>query len=322
VRRGIAFVLVAFLVLTGWSIGSALTSPGTDSTQARLAEWARDHGMGRLVTWAENQQYRRNQPKVGGNVSNQDRSALAGGAKAGGAGLPAAIQPVVTPALPGEGVWKVLATAHGRPVALSAMVRPDASHTSYLASVAWLSGTGLAFSLHPGSQEPGGKWSEPDTVPAGQRTGLVATYNGGFRLKDSLAGSLGGYYADGRTAGQLLNGVAAEIFHKDGSMTIGMWGRDDGLSDPSVVAVRENLHLFVDNGQLQTSIRDGSSAEWGTRSATPTTSGARVSVRPRTETSCSRWAPPCRWRRSPSSCSAPARYERWSWTSTRPGCRS
>src|SRR5215467_10525836 len=64
--RMVAAALTVLLVLTVVSIGRALTAPGTDSTAARLAEWARDHGMSALVTWAENQQYQRNQPKVGG----------------------------------------------------------------------------------------------------------------------------------------------------------------------------------------------------------------------------------------------------------------
>ena len=143
------------------------------------------------------------------------------------------------------------------------MLRPDPAHTSYLAQVAWLSGD-LRYVLHPGSLEPGhGPWSQPDTIPAGSRTGLVATWNGGFKLQDSLAGRYGGYYADGRAIGQLPNGYAAEIFRRDGTMTIGVWGRDAVAGDPTVVAVRENLHLLVDNGQIQTSINDGSGLAWG-----------------------------------------------------------
>ncbi|HKT03639.1 MAG TPA: phosphodiester glycosidase family protein [Rugosimonospora sp.] len=263
--RGTAALLVVFLAVTGWSIGTALTHPGTDSVAARLAEWARDHGMGRLVTWAENQQYQHDKPRVGGSLNTADRNALQGGtAPSAVTGLPAPIPPVVTPALAGEGGWKVLVAVQGRPVVMSALLRPDPSHTSYLAQVAWLSGKELRFVLHPGSLEPGhGPWSQPDTIPPGSRTGLVATYNGGFKLKDSLAGGYGGYFADGRAIGQLPNGYAAEIFHRDGSMTVGVWGRDSSFSDPTVVAVRENLHLLVDNGKIQASIADGSSLTWG-----------------------------------------------------------
>ncbi len=155
-------------------------------------------------------------------------------------------------------------TAAGQPAVLKAMLRPDATHTSYLAEVAWINTHDVRFVLHPGSEEPGhGPWTVPDTIPAAQRHGLVATFNGGFRLKDALAGPFGGYYADGRAVGQLANGVAAEIFRRDGSMTVGLWGRDATLADPTVVAVRENLRLLVDNGQITASSADGSSRTWG-----------------------------------------------------------
>jgi hypothetical protein len=263
--RGVALVMAAVIAVTGWSIGTALTRPGTDSVAARLAEWARDHGMTRLVTWAENKQYQGNQPAVGGSLNSGQRGALQAGTPPPPAvNAPPPIRPIVTPALPGEGVWKELNKTGNQPVVLKAMLRPDPNHTSYLAYVGWVNTHSVKFELHPGSQEPGkGPWSQPNAIPAGHRRGLVATFNGGFRLQDALIGGYGGYYADGRAIGQLKPGAAAEIFRKDGSMTIGMWGRDASLSDPTVVAVRENLHLLLDNGQIQSDAKDGSGQTWG-----------------------------------------------------------
>lgn len=71
VRRAVLVVLVVFLILVGWSIGSALTAPGTDSTAVRLAEWGRDHGFSRVITWLEKQQYALNQHAVGGAPVDQ-----------------------------------------------------------------------------------------------------------------------------------------------------------------------------------------------------------------------------------------------------------
>jgi hypothetical protein len=263
--RGVALVMAAVIAVTGWSIGGALTRPGTDSVAARLAEWARDHGMTRLVTWAENKQYQSNQPAVGGSLNQGQRGALQAGTPPPPAvNVPPPIQPIVTPALPGEGGWKELNKTGNQPVVLKAMLRPDPNHTSYLAYVGWVNTHSVKFELHPGSQEPGkGPWSQPNAIPVGHRRGLVATFNGGFRLQDALIGGYGGYYADGRAIGQLKPGAAAEIFRKDGSMTIGMWGRDASLSDPTVVAVRENLHLLLDNGQIQSDAKDGSGQTWG-----------------------------------------------------------
>ena len=258
--------LVIFLVLTLWSIGTALLRPGTDSVQARLAEWGRDHGMSTIVTWAENQQYQHNQPKVGGSLSAADRAQLHAGAPPTAAPehLPTAIPPIVSPVLPGEGAWRVLAQTGSQPVVMRALLRPDRAHTSYLAYVAWIDTSRVRFVLHPGSVEPGlGGLRQPDTIPARQRSGRMATFNGGFRLKDALMGPYGGYYADGHRVGRLVNGMAAEIFRSDGSMTVGMWGRDGSLSDHAITAVRQNLRLLVDNGQVQADAKDGSGQTWG-----------------------------------------------------------
>src|SRR6266568_1355477 len=61
VRRGFLLALALLLVIAGLSVAKSLTAPGTDSTAARIAEWARDHGAGDLVTFLEKEQYQQNQ---------------------------------------------------------------------------------------------------------------------------------------------------------------------------------------------------------------------------------------------------------------------
>ena len=60
----------------GWSIAGALTSPGTDTVQARLAEWGRDHGLGGVVSTLEKWQYDLDPPKKGGTVDARQFSDL------------------------------------------------------------------------------------------------------------------------------------------------------------------------------------------------------------------------------------------------------
>src|ERR1700678_1765839 len=48
-----AAVLAGFLLVTAWSVGNALTVPGGGTISDRLAEWARDHYLGPLVTFGE-----------------------------------------------------------------------------------------------------------------------------------------------------------------------------------------------------------------------------------------------------------------------------
>ena len=66
VFRGVAAVLVVCLLWTGWSIGRALTGPRTDSAASRVAEWARDHHLGWVVTDLEKIQYWWDPPMTGG----------------------------------------------------------------------------------------------------------------------------------------------------------------------------------------------------------------------------------------------------------------
>lgn len=114
--------------------------------------------------------------------------------------------------------------------------------------------------MHPGYQQPGGSYPVADTVPAGELAGLVATWNGGFKVKPDDA--LGGFYAYGRTAVPLVEGKASEVFYQDGSLKIGAWGTAETMT-PDVVGVRQNLSLLVDGGQVQVGPGDGSSAQWG-----------------------------------------------------------
>src|SRR5450759_1858143 len=73
--RRIGVLVVVLLLWLTWSIGGALTAPGTDTTAARLAEWGRFHGLGWAVTSLEEVQYKANPPKVGGSVAAGDASA-------------------------------------------------------------------------------------------------------------------------------------------------------------------------------------------------------------------------------------------------------
>ncbi|MFC4031370.1 phosphodiester glycosidase family protein [Streptomyces polygonati] len=266
--RGALGVGVICVGSLAWSIGDALTYPGSDSNAARLAEWARDHELGFVVNELEDLQYKLNPPKVGGSLpadalARMKATAPAGPAPAHVAAQPliparAPMRPLVKPALAGEGVYRTLASAHGEPVVQGTYVRPDAEHTSYEAAVAWISGKYARFQLHPGFREPGETFDVPPTIPKGQRKGLVATWNGGFRITDG--GSRGGFYLDGKTAGTLRDGAASEVFYRDGSVKIGVWGRDVRKT-PDVVGIRQCLELMVDGGKVVPDINDDS--KWG-----------------------------------------------------------
>jgi hypothetical protein len=272
VLRSLLAVLVLVLGYVGVTLTPYLTNPGTDPLNARVAEWARDHHMSMLVTWLENESY--TAPATGGKLSAAELAQLrsmkqrtAADEEAqklkllASADAPANIAPFAAGSIPGEGEFSpVVLGPLGNPLVETAALRPDAQHTSNLAYVAWLDQHALSFTLNPGYEQPGGTWNEPDWLTPASRARLVATWNGGFKVDPDDA--MGGFYEDGRTAVPLVDGKAAEVFYKDGSLKIGEWGRDLTMT-PQVAAVRENLNLLVDNGALTVGQFDGSGAEWG-----------------------------------------------------------
>jgi len=270
VLRGLLLALVLILGYVGITLTPYLTAPGTDPLNARVAEWARDHQMSMLVTWLENESY--TAPATGGKLSPAELAQLQSRKQQTGADgrenlrlapadAPANIPPFASGQIPGEGVFSPAVLGPlGNPVVETAALRPDADHTSNLAYVAWLNQRALSFTLNPGYEQPGGSWSEPDWLSLTSRARLVATWNGGFKVAPDDA--MGGFYEDGRTAVPLVDGKAAEVFYKDGSLKIGEWGRDLTMT-PNVSAVRENLSLLVDKGDLTVGPFDGSGAEWG-----------------------------------------------------------
>lgn len=273
-HRSVQAVLAAFgvfLCVVAFSVGTALAAPGNTGTTARLAEWARDHYLGPVVTFGEWLTYQ--PPKVGGTPQatlTVPSGALRAPAKAGGkpaaAGTasiraevpPRLSSPAGTP-LPGEGVWRVLARVHGVPAVFGTEVRPDSVHTSYLAGVASMDQRLLSFQLHPGAEDPGpANWRSSYDIPSGARRGLVATFNGGFKMNVAA----GGFYLNGVTKDTLTNGAASLVFYRNGHVAVGQWGRDVRMT-PDVVGVRQNLRLIVDHGRVPGSVDTNVESSWG-----------------------------------------------------------
>ena len=171
---------------------------------------------------------------------------------------PAPIAPVASP-LPDEGQWQTLQSVGGLPAIRATYLRADSTYTSYLSAVAWMDTKLLTFDLHPGNGEPGGgPWTAGASVPPDQRGDILAAFNSGFRMADSR----GGFYLSGRTAGTMRDGAATMGFYADGSVRVGMWGRDIVMG-PELTAARQNLDLIVDDGQVNPRIDDNSGNRWG-----------------------------------------------------------
>jgi hypothetical protein len=155
----------------------------------------------------------------------------------------------------------VLEKVKGQPAIFGTFLRQSSKYSSYVSAIVSLDQRLVKFSLKPGAEDPGGSNWGPDTqpwVPPSMRTGLLATFNSGFKLDASR----GGFYLNGKYHGSLQNGAASVVYYKDGTVKIGVWGRDVQMTS-QVAAVRQNLKLIVDGGKVPASVNQDVTTNWG-----------------------------------------------------------
>jgi hypothetical protein len=263
-RPTVRVILAILLVCCCWlafSIGQALTAPGGGTLASKISEWARDHYLGPVVTFGEWLSY--NPPKVGGkpqfSLSDPQGKLTYTRERGFQADIPKRLSSPAGDPLPGEGEWRLVETVHGEPALFTTFLRVDGIHTSYAAGIASFDQRLVTFQLRPGTEDPGENFGGVQSwIPPGSRAGLLATFNGGFKL-DSAGG---GFYLNGATRGTLTSGVASVVYYRDGTIKIGEWGRDVGMS-PDVVGVRQNLKLIVNRGQVPASVDQDVETSWG-----------------------------------------------------------
>lgn len=255
VLRVVLALVTTFVFVTGWSLGHALTAAGGGTAAERVAEWARNHYLGPLVTFGEWLSY--NPPKKGGkpNVSFASLGGSAVHKQKHYQGIvpivPANLGSPAGPPLAGEGVWKVAVAVKGIPAVFKTYVRQSRTYSSYYAGIVSMDQRLLKFSLRPGTEDPGyGNWGAPMDIPPGHRLGLVATFNSGFRISSSQ----GGFYLHGHYDGSLVKGAASEVYYRNGQLKIGTWGSGGLHLGPAVTAVRQNLKLIVINGRVPATV--------------------------------------------------------------------
>jgi Phosphodiester glycosidase len=260
--RVILVLIAVFICWLGFSVGTALAAPGGGTTSTKLAEWARDHYLGPVVTFGEWVSY--SPPKVGGKPGFSLAVPTASPVKYK---KTKAFKPIIpnrlsSPAgtpLPGEGQWRVLETVKGEPAIFGTFLRTSSVYSSYVAGIVSMDQRLVTFQLRPGAEDPGpGNWHAESWIPPGTRSGLLATFNGGFKIDSSD----GGFYLNGATSGTLTNGVASVVYYRNGTIKIGQWGRDVRMTS-DVVGVRQNLKLIVEGGQVPASVNQDVLGSWG-----------------------------------------------------------
>jgi hypothetical protein len=163
----------------------------------------------------------------------------------------------------GEGIWSAyIQDAKGDTVAYRTFVQPDPGRPYTLVAIVAIDliRTRLHFVL--GSIEP----AAPDSP---QRSGkmpkadkaanvLLAAFNGGFKSRHGQFGAM----ADDDLALPPRDGLGTLVIYRSGSVRLGEWGSDLGMS-PNVVAFRQNGPLVIHRGEINAQIYNNSPLDWG-----------------------------------------------------------
>ena len=266
-RRRLLVIGVPLLGLLTWVLCSYaiwMLKPTSMSFGPRSVEWVRaEVPFGNtIVDEIEHIYYTANAPKksgpapkrlpaVGLSLPRRDRTAA----------WPPPIRPVFAHPLRGEGIWKPTGppVEGGAPVLVTSF-RPEAEYPELLAYVAWFDHTRTAIGYYPGRYEPpNAAVRGPMMVPYGQRSRLLATFNGGFTYEDGENGST----VNGKVNEPLKDGKATLVGYRDGRVEIVKWsgGRNAG---PDVAWTRQSLAPIVWNSRLNPTLNeDPNSPEWG-----------------------------------------------------------
>ena len=249
----------------------AMAQRSDSSLGIRTVEWMRDNGARGLINTVENWYYSLNAPAKGGpalRLLPVQVGIVSGGSAAGRIRAtappvhhyrPPRVQPVIHPALPGEGVWHATFAAGGsRPPVLITSYRPVPSYPRIVAGLAWIDHTRTSVMLYPGLAEPAVSMPArgPMEVPLATRGGLVATFNSAFKLADSG----GGFAYGGHTYAPMHDGVATIVRYRSGQVDIVDWTGGPSVG-PDVLYARQDLPLIIDHGRTNSNLSGG--PEWG-----------------------------------------------------------
>jgi hypothetical protein len=122
--------------------------------------------------------------------------------------------------------------------------------------LAWFDHRRTSVALYRGIQEPPVASRGPSAVPASRRRTLLATFNSGFKHKDSG----GGFYARTGLLEPFVNGMGTIVGYRNGRVDVRAW-TGGSRPGPAVAFARQNLPLIVDHGRPNPNLNDGPA--WG-----------------------------------------------------------
>ncbi len=264
-RVAIVAALVA-LIPAVISFAEMASSPSNTALGVRTVEWLRDNGLVGVVAQVENWYYTLTAPAKGGpalkSLPNVGRGAVvATHVSAIDAGVrPARVRPLIWPWLAGEGVWHATRPGLGKqPPLLVTTIRDQPDYPRVVVGMAWINTKRTQIQLYPGRLEPAVTLPTrgPMEVPPASRGRLLATFNSGFKLSDSL----GGYTVYGHTYAPMVNGLATFVGYRNGSVDIVDW-RFGKRAPAGISYARQNLPLIVNDGKPNPTL--STTSAWGT----------------------------------------------------------
>jgi hypothetical protein len=262
-RIAVVATLVALVPVVLSYVGTML-GPSNSSLGVRSVEWLRDHGAAGIVAAVESEYYTLTAPSKGGPTLHALPAVgygAAGGPRAVSRRLyvPGRVPALVSPALPGEGMWRAIRPSlRARPPVLVTTLRNQPDYPRVVAGLAWIDPRRTVVTLNPGLLEPSVTLPSrgPMDVPTSRRGRLLATFNSGFKLSDDH----GGFALNGRTYAPLRDGQATIVGYRDGVVDVVDW--TGGPNVPASVAfARQNLPLIVAGGRVSPAV--GDSSLWG-----------------------------------------------------------
>lgn len=104
----------------------------------------------------------------------------------------------------------------------------------------------VGLRLHSGTVDAGAAgWRFGPAIAGHERRRLVAAFNGAFKLDTNS----GGFESYGRVAVPLSDGLGSIVTYSDGSTDVGAWHQGVPAANKTVVSVRQNLGLLIDQGR-------------------------------------------------------------------------
>jgi hypothetical protein len=262
-RRIALVAALSALIPVALSIWGTITETSNSSLGIRSVEWLRDNGAAGLVAQVESIYYTLTAPSKGGPTLHALPKVGYGGSAAARLAAnpenrPARVEPLLHPALPGEGVWhSTRPSLAAAPPVLLTTLRDQPEYPRVVTGLAWIDTKRATLTLNPGRLEPSVPIPRgPMDVPTAQRPRLLATFNSGFKLSDSH----GGFAVNGHTYAPLRNGQGTIVGYEDGHVDVIDW-RYGSTIPAGVSFARQNLPLIVEEGKPSANIDN--TAEWG-----------------------------------------------------------